>query len=603
MCILRTCCEIESGLTDKLVHKMSFNRDHISLLLSIVNTFMEKACNHCTQTFTLNEQDNSFYNKISPVFNHKKYLISDPALCPTCRQQRRLAFRNERNLYQRSCSLCQKDIISIYSSDKSITVYCPSCYWSDQWDPFSYGRDFNPNQPFFDQFRELFNVVPKLGVILIETENSDYNNSCGQLKNCYLCFDGGNAQDCLYLETFNSNNDCVDGLCLQQSQFCYECSNCLNCYNVQHCSFSQNCSDSYFLMDCSNLKHCFGCINLNQKEYFIFNKPYTKEEYERTIQSFHLENFTQRENMKIQVNDFFQKFPRRAYRGNQAENCTGNNIVNSQNSFDCFDCKDIQDCRYCCQLIQTATDCEDVDKWGSNTSLVFNSSCIGEGAQAILASYYASFGAQRIYHSTFCVLGCSDIFGCAGLKNHARYAILNKQYSAEDYEILAAQIAGHMQKTGEFGEFFPSQLSAFGYNETVAQEYYPLSEAIALEKGFTWSAYKAPQPQVKTILTNTELSDSITDVDDNILQVAIQCSITQRPFRITKPELNFYRTHDIPLPRKHPDLRNSQRKEAKPPRKLWQRTCDQCQKKVVTSYAPERPEKILCETCYQLVIA
>ena len=30
-----------------------------------------------------------------------------------------------------------------------------------------------------------------------------------------------------------------------------------------------------------------------------------------------------------------------------------------------------------------------------------------------------------------------------------------------------------MQETGERGEFFHPSLSPFGYNETVAQEYYP----------------------------------------------------------------------------------------------------------------------------------
>ena len=31
-----------------------------------------------------------------------------------------------------------------------------------------------------------------------------------------------------------------------------------------------------------------------------------------------------------------------------------------------------------------------------------------------------------------------------------------------------------MKKTGEWGEFFPSSISPFGYNETVAMEYYPI---------------------------------------------------------------------------------------------------------------------------------
>jgi len=33
-----------------------------------------------------------------------------------------------------------------------------------------------------------------------------------------------------------------------------------------------------------------------------------------------------------------------------------------------------------------------------------------------------------------------------------------------------------MQSTGEWGEFFPTEISPFGYDETVAGELYPLSE-------------------------------------------------------------------------------------------------------------------------------
>jgi hypothetical protein len=59
--------------------------------------------------------------------------------------------------------------------------------------------------------------------------------------------------------------------------------------------------------------------------------------------------------------------------------------------------------------------------------------------------------------------------------NNLSYCILNKKYSKEDYEILAAKIIEHMEKTGEWGRFFPPNLSAFGYNVSVAQEYFPMT--------------------------------------------------------------------------------------------------------------------------------
>jgi hypothetical protein len=39
-----------------------------------------------------------------------------------------------------------------------------------------------------------------------------------------------------------------------------------------------------------------------------------------------------------------------------------------------------------------------------------------------------------------------------------------------------------MEKNGERGEFFPSSLSSFGYNETVASELYPLSKEEAIKQ-------------------------------------------------------------------------------------------------------------------------
>ena len=43
-----------------------------------------------------------------------------------------------------------------------------------------------------------------------------------------------------------------------------------------------------------------------------------------------------------------------------------------------------------------------------------------------------------------------------------------------------------MRSTGEWGEFFPHELSPFGYNETVAQEYFPMTEGEVKSRGWNW---------------------------------------------------------------------------------------------------------------------
>jgi|GEM_PF-1900695 hypothetical protein len=41
-----------------------------------------------------------------------------------------------------------------------------------------------------------------------------------------------------------------------------------------------------------------------------------------------------------------------------------------------------------------------------------------------------------------------------------------------------------MQETGEWGEFFDPSLSHFGYNESLAHEYFPLSYQEAVARGY-----------------------------------------------------------------------------------------------------------------------
>ena len=43
-----------------------------------------------------------------------------------------------------------------------------------------------------------------------------------------------------------------------------------------------------------------------------------------------------------------------------------------------------------------------------------------------------------------------------------------------------------MKSTKEWGEFFPTELSAFGYNETVAQEYFPMTEEEVKKQRWKW---------------------------------------------------------------------------------------------------------------------
>ncbi len=552
----------------------------------------------CKAAFEVSEDDLAFYDRISPVIAGKKHAIPPPLICADCRQQRRLAFRNERHLYKQTCNLCKSSIISIYSSDKGYTVYCPRCWWSDAWDALSYGRPFDFQRPFFPQFQELFRVVPKMAVLTIGLNmNSDYVHDVYMSKNCYLLFDGEQCQDSYYGEVFARIRNCCDFFYLKDSELCYDCVHCLHGYSLVGCRFCSNCSESFFLLDCRGCRHCIGCVNLVEKEYHIFNKPHTKEEYERFLSSSGVHTWTGYKSLQEQASKFSLLHPRRAVRGTMNEHVRGDNLSNCKDVFDCFDCDDMRDCRHCTNCPMGATDCFDLDAWGDRLNTAYDCAYAGADSRGLAGCWYVGNSASDILHSAYCLQGGANMLGCVGMRKK-EFCILNTQYSKEEYETLALRIVEHMKKTAEWCQFFPTNLSAFAYNETVAQQYYPVTEKQALERGWRWKHDIDETPKAGKVIPAAKLPDSIDDIPDDILNWAITCEKTGKPFRIIKQELDFYKQLHLPVPRLHQDERHHQRITWRNPRKLWNRRCMKCSKGMQTSYAPDRPEKIYCEDCY-----
>lgn len=555
---------------------------------------MTKLCKNCGVNFEIEDEDLKFYEKVSPVFDGRKFKIPEPVECPDCRQQRRLAFRNELNLYHNKCALCGKKFISIYSPDKPYKVYCPECFFSDKWDAMDYGREFDFERPFFEQFKELYDEVPKLGLLVLgDSTNSDYTHDSYRLKNSYLVFDGEQAQDCYYGETFLLLRDSCDFLSVQNSDLLYECVNCTQCYNVKYSRFCHNCSDSSFLTDCVGCKNCFMCANLHRKEYHIFNEPHSPEEYKEKIKSLELNNYSNLEKAKKMFEDFSKTQVKKAYRGHMNENVSGDNIMNCKNVHESFDCANLRDCKYCTNMLMEAYDCWDVDIWGDRLNTAYNCAGIGAGAQQLIGCYYCGFDSNNLYYSIMSWKGSHDIFGCVNLV-HKKNCILNKQYNEDEYQKLAANIAEHMIKTGEWGQFFPVKHSSFGYNETVAQQFYPLTKEESDKKGYNWKE-KDPQEYKKQTY---EIPNDINEVPDSVVDEVLACDDCGRNYKIIPQELKFYKKHEVPVPRKCFFCRHKDRYNTRNPRKLWNRKCDNCGISIQTAYSPERPEKVYCGQCY-----
>lgn len=528
----------------------------------------------------------------------KTTALPKPTLCPGCRLQRLQSFCNERTLYHRKCDLTGKQIISIYHPDSPFTIYNQK-EWYEQsgWDPHSYGREMDFNRSFFEQFAELLRAVPHPALITDyqKNENSEFTNFTGSLKNCYLIFHADFNEDCLYGYGIKKCLRCVDCTRILECELCYECVDCTRCYDLRFSKDCINCSSSIFLDDCIGCKNCFGCSGLRNKEYHINNQPYSKDQYGRYLEQFRLSSHASLLSLKSKAQEFRLQSPKKALHMTNAEGSLGDYLIDCKNAGHCYDCSDLEDCQYCYQVSLRAKDCSDLYQFGINAELCYDNTMIGYDVQRVLFSFSITVNCSDVLYSMFCHNGCSNLFGCVGL-NRKKYCILNKEYSREDYETLVPKIIDRMRQAKEWGEFFPSSISPFGYNETTAQEYTPLTEQQAMAHGWNWR--KETDEAQSYLGPRVEIPDSIKDVSDEITKQILHCEVTGKPYKIIPQELEFYRDMSLPIPRRSPDQRHKERMAQRNPRTLWDRQCATCGKAIKTTYAPDRLETVYCEECY-----
>jgi hypothetical protein len=349
------------------------------------------------------------------------------------------------------------------------------------------------------------------------------------------------------------------------------------------------------MYDCRGCIDCFGCWNLRNKSYYIFNKSYSKEEYKKIVSGFNKKSFKELVEIKNKFENESKKAITKFATLINSPKSIGDDLFNCKNTKESFDVSNAEDSKWLCDVLD-AKECYDIDfslyKPSFNIELISTLNLGNSGFCS--ASHYSN----DIWYSNKCN-NSSDLFGCVSVSKK-KYCILNKQYSPEEYKILKEKIIEHMEKTGEWGEFFPIGTTGFGYNETVAQEYFPMTENECKIKLIPWwdnitSTYDKETIDIKN------LPDSIDNIEDNIIEEILACSSCKRNFKIAQYELSLYKKLDLPIPRECPNCRHEKRNEIAGIRKLWHRKCmkEGCSNEFETSYAPERPEIVYCEKCYQ----
>jgi hypothetical protein len=563
------------------------------------NISESRICQNCHQSFLIEPDDFLFYEKIK---------VPPPTFCPECRFQRRIIFRNERELYKRNCDLCKNDFVSTFAPDKPYKVYCPKCWYSDDFNATDYNLDYDPSRPFFLQLRELFLKTPQLGRVVdyATVVNSEYTNHIGSAKNCTLVFNSDFCENVLYSSLIVHSKDTLDCYMGDYEELCYEMvdggknSRCFFCKSVDQCV------NTSFSLNCVGCIDCFACCNLRSKNYCAFNVQYTKDEYEKILSSYNLNTYSGVLRAQKESKEFFLKHPLKSVYGIKNLNVTGDYLFQSKNAKNCWCGQFYEDCAYCqFSTLPYTRDTYDMSEWGNNVESCIDSTTIGEGANNIKYCFSVWGNVRNVEYSVMCTGAVFDCFGCNGLRKK-QYCILNKQYDKETYFKLRDQIIKNMNdnpyvdnnnRIWKYGEFLPYNLSFYDYNEAFAIQHFPLTKEESIKKGFGWR--DTPKSSYEITILPEELPDNINDVDDSILKEIIKCSDCDTAFKILPEELNLLRHFSLPIPRSCHNCRNTKRIRLAGSPKLHNRICDKCGKNIKTSYSPERPEIIYCEQCYQ----
>lgn len=149
-----------------------------------------------------------------------------------------------------------------------------------EWDFSSY-KTYEKAKKYFAEMMQNIAWHRALQIDNCEESTGNFLRNSKDCENCYMlsfhencanvCFCGPHAKSILdSLGTVGSEMTFMSSLPV----YCYDAR---FCFSVSHCRFVQY---SAYLQNC---QYCFGCCGLINEKYCIFNKKYSKEEYEKLV--------------------------------------------------------------------------------------------------------------------------------------------------------------------------------------------------------------------------------------------------------------------------------------------------------------------------------
>lgn len=489
---------------------------------------MHRYCSCCGKDFNLADQEISLLGDAG---------LPLPDWCLNCRLQLRLTFCNHHSFHPGRCSISGLHLETIYHPNSGITIVEPGLWRADEQAPWSRGRQYDFSRRFFEQFRELSLAVPRPASIALG-ESLIRSNRVFECSGLIEGYDLVNCTISTHCDRSSRLVWCID--CLGSNSL-EQCIDCIDSSKLSGCTGSIRCSnlrDSDLCVDCHDSEFLLLCWNLSGKKYCILNRECTREEFFRKKVELGMMRRTDRQVCDEVLEDIiFDNTPPERRRRLPP---------------------------------RSAEDLQEIER-------LFSFQADGSAAHSNIESIQASGAKIRYSHNIF---NCTDVayselcfdssnlFGCSGLRG-AQYAIFNRSCTRHEYEQELKKITGLMRESGELGRFFPAGHSPFAYNESAAQQYFPLKRQEAEEFGFNWRPQSPQGSQPDNggqwpVIRASALPEEISEVADDVLHSQMECGACSNLYRIIASELHLYRSLNYPIPELCPECRYHRRLELQP---------------------------------------
>ncbi len=413
--------------------------------------------------------------------------------------------------------------------------------------------DYDESISFLENYGKLFRQIPHPRMLARNSENCDYVDDVISSKDSYLSFmiitDCSNNLYSLIVKE-NCHNIINSINILNNCSNIFMSNAVMNSHNIFYSSNIINSSDVWFSSNLMACTHCIFCDWLEWKKYHIENKEYSKEEYK-----------IKKEEILKDKNNFIEyrnKVGKKLTNFGSTE-VTGNSILESTN---------VENGNYLYRvhggrnLIMVAG-----SEWDRNIyDAIFAGSLAADDMYGVMicgintSDIYCSYSiidnSSNVFYS-YALDTCSYCIGCIWLKNKS-YCILNKQYTKEQWEILANKIFASMEDDGTLWDFFSPDINPFYFNDTFAWLIGNHKKEEIEKEGYLWreDTIKVDVNESWDIISTDDLDEfeisenNTWNIKPEILKKVIQDN-QWNYYRIVKPEYDFLMKHWLPLPRDH----------------------------------------------------